>query len=228
MNEERSVRSFVFDWALVIIVSAISLACIRFPPDSHYFSLLDLSISHAHREQVKVPLWLFVLLTVVAPILIITTVSFRQSRVRAHTLNNGLLGLGISLGTATVVLNIKNLAGKPRPDFLDICQPDLSTIEAHTVGGFGQGLSPLWAMVERGICQQGDQALLNDAFRSFPSGYATGKAAAKGIRLSIDISQSRLLASGIFHSGFVSNSAFILLCQLLDRNHSRLEKAQSH
>ncbi|KAF2479823.1 hypothetical protein BDY17DRAFT_302741 [Neohortaea acidophila] len=28
-------------------------------------------------------------------------------------------------------------------------------------------------MVERGICQQGDQALLNDAFRSFPSGYAT-------------------------------------------------------
>lgn len=79
----------------------------------------------------------------------------------------------MSLATATVVLNVKNLAGVPRPDFLERCQPDVDNIAAYTVGGsYGKPISDRWVMVTREICQA-DSRDVNEAFRSFPSGYAT-------------------------------------------------------
>jgi hypothetical protein len=75
-----------------------------------------------------------------------------------------------------IYTGIKNLSGKPRPDFLAICQPDLSKISSHTVGRYGQKISPLWVNVDRAVCQQPDRGVLNDGLRSFPSGYATSKA----------------------------------------------------
>ena len=93
-------------------------------------------------------------------------------------MNAGLLGIGVSLATTTVIFTqVKNLTGKPRPNFLERCQPDLQNIAAHTVGGFGQGLSPLWVMVDVEICQQPNKKWLNDGFRSFPSGYTSGESA---------------------------------------------------
>jgi hypothetical protein len=93
-------------------------------------------------------------------------------------MNAGLLGIGVSFATTTVIFTgVKNLTGKPRPNFLERCQPDLNNIAAHTVGGFGQSFSPLWAMVDVEICQQPDKRWLNDGFRSFPSGYTSGEPA---------------------------------------------------
>jgi len=149
-----------------------------------------MSISHPHREVAKVSLGLFIFLAIIAPVAIIAFVSllspgpeFSSRLVRASTwqrklweVNAGLLGLGVSLATATIIFTgVKNLTGKPRPDFLERCQPSLDHIADHTVGGFGQQVSPLWVMVDGEICQQPDRRWLNDAFRSFPSGYATSE-----------------------------------------------------
>lgn len=163
------------------IVVAVSLALVNVNPDSHDFSIADLSLSYAHRETPEVPLWLLIVLAVIAPAVTIVIVSVQTgslpAQLRLQRLNDALLGLGISLGSATVILNIKNLAGKPRPDFLAICQPDLHNIAAHKVGGYGSGID---VMVYRTICQQPDHLWLNDAFRSFPSGYSTGKHITQG------------------------------------------------
>lgn len=91
-------------------------------------------------------------------------------------MNAGLLGIGVSFATTTIIFTqVKNLTGKPRPNFLQLCQPNLENIAAHTVGGFGQSISPLWVMVDVDICQQPDRNWLKDGFRSFPSGYTSGE-----------------------------------------------------
>ena len=95
---------------------------------------------------------------------------------KLREMNASLLGLGVSLATAIIVFTgVKNLSGKPRPDFLARCDPDVENIVAYTVGGYGQSVSPLWVVVDGGICQQPDKKFLNDGFRSFPSGYATSE-----------------------------------------------------
>ena len=106
-----------------------------------------------------------------------TSTNARERRLeRLRGLNASLLGLGVSLATATIVVTgVKNLSGTPRPDFLARCDPDVSNVAAHKVGGYGQAVSELWVMVDGGTCQQADKKWLNDGFRSFPSGYATSE-----------------------------------------------------
>ena len=171
------------------VATAVALALSSVNPDYHHFSLLDLSISYPHREKAKVGLGLFVFLAIVLPIVTIVFVSIYDPRRSTHPdnrkhwrrslwhINAGLLGLGVSLATSTIVFTgVKSLSGKPRPDFLARCDPDLKQITAHTVGGYGQTVSNLWVVVEGGVCKQLDKNFLNDGFRSFPSGYATSEA----------------------------------------------------
>ncbi len=159
-------------------------------PDFHAFCLLDLSISYPHRSP-KVSPGLFIFLAVIFPILCIVAVSLSRDPRRdlpgqlardqvwprkLWELNAGLLGLGINVATATVICTgVKNLTGKPRPNFVERCQPDLEHVDAHTVGGVGRELAGLWVLVDQGICLQPDKRWLNDGFRSFPSGYATSE-----------------------------------------------------
>lgn len=169
------------------IVIALALSTVN--PDYHHFSLLDLSISYPYRENAKVSLGLFISLSIILPVVVIVIVSLfvpnpavsgsdaRERRLlKLWELNASLLGLGVSLATATIVFTgVKNLSGKPRPDFLARCNPDVGNVAAHRVGGYGQAVSKLWVMVDGGVCQQADTRWLNDGFRSFPSGYATSE-----------------------------------------------------
>ena len=172
------------------VAAAIALALSSVNPDYHHFSLLDPSISYPHRKKAKVGLGLFVFLAIVLPTLTIVFVSIYDHTRRITRpdirkywqrslwhINAGSLGLGVSLATSTIVFTgVKNLSGKPRPDFLARCDPDLKQITARTVGGYGQMVSNLLVMVDGGVCKQLDKNFLNDGFRSFPSGYATSEA----------------------------------------------------
>jgi membrane-associated phospholipid phosphatase len=86
------------------------------------------------------------------------------------------MGLGLSLALAFFFTQgMKNLFGKPRPNLLDRCQPDLSpaSIARNTVGGYASGFNPEWVLVSAGICRQPDSNKLDDGFRSFPSGHSS-------------------------------------------------------
>ena len=154
----------------------------------HTFCILDMSISYPSRAA-KLSLSLFLTLSIAFPLLIIISVvlftnshphllgqhhptSPRTRTQKLKLLNASLLGLGVSLATSTVIFTgVKNLTGKPRPNFLSICDPDLENIEKYAVGGFGAEVSRLWVMVDVEICRQVDKGALRDGFRSFPSGY---------------------------------------------------------
>ena len=77
-----------------------------------------------------------------------------------------------------VTEGLKDIYGKPRPDLLARCQPDLSRIAQYAVGGLGltnlgerYGEAPV--VVDWHICSAPDDSTLSDGFASFPSGHAS-------------------------------------------------------
>ncbi|KAH0392171.1 PAP2 domain-containing protein, partial [Aureobasidium melanogenum] len=152
------------------------------------FSLVDLAISFPYVEHDAVSTALLVVLSLIVPAVVIAIVTalfvpaFSRSRLRDQQywtrklweFNAGWMGLGLSFVLAFFITSgIKNLIGKPRPDLLARCQPDLTNIAAHVVGGYGQDISQKWTLVSSSICTQTDSKLLNEGFRSFLSGHSS-------------------------------------------------------
>ena len=152
------------------------------------FSLLDLSISFPVVAE-SVSLTTLALVAFFAPAAIIALIalllvpgpSAQRSWTRGQVvrrklweLHVGLAGLALSVTVAFFVTQgLKNIVGKPRPHLLALCQPDLMDVASHVVGGFGQDISARWTLVTQSICMQPDAKLLNDGFRSFPSGHSS-------------------------------------------------------
>ena len=122
------------------LAAAIALAPSSVNPNYQHFSLRDLSISYPYRERAKIGLGLFLFLVVALPFVTIVFVSIydhrRSTRNHWHQslwhINAGLLGPGVSLATSTIILTgVKNLSGKPRPDFLARREPDLEHHRSH-------------------------------------------------------------------------------------------------
>lgn len=97
-------------------------------------------------------------------------------------LHVGWLGLALSLASAWFITNgMKNLFGKPRPDLLSRCNPDIENFTKYIVGGeaVADGFQRLVsADICRGMENRDDaQSLLEDGFRSYPSGHSSSAAA---------------------------------------------------
>lgn len=92
-------------------------------------------------------------------------------------LHVGWLGLALALASTWAITNgMKNLFGKPRPDMLSRCNPDLANWEDHIVGGLNVD-NGYHRLVAASICQGVDGRDLADGFRSYPSGHSSASAA---------------------------------------------------
>jgi len=157
-------------------------------PYKRPFSLLDLSISFPFFPE-TISITTVGLVSIVAPGVIIAVVALllvpgpKYSRqlsrknllaLKLWELEKGLAGLALSVACAFFITQaLKNLFGKPRPNCIAACMPDLSRVAEHTIGGYGQSLDPRWTLVSATICTNPDTSVVNDAFRSFPSGHCT-------------------------------------------------------
>lgn len=171
--------------AAVGVAAAIS----NITPNMRPFSPVDQNISYPFTRHEKVPNLLLLAVAVLAPAVIIfliclffvpgPTVDRRTPRIKIWRRklwewNTGWLGLALGLATAFLVTNgMKNLFGKPRPDLLSRCDPDLAHIRDHVVGGYAGQVDEGILLVSHTICR--NRALLDDGFRSFPSGHASCK-----------------------------------------------------
>lgn len=92
-------------------------------------------------------------------------------------LHTGWLGLALALMGAWFITNgMKNLFGKPRPDLLSRCHPDLENLTQYIVGGYSN-TSSNGQLVSADICKNTNKKILDDGFRSYPSGHSSSAAA---------------------------------------------------
>ncbi|PHH73298.1 hypothetical protein CDD80_3916 [Ophiocordyceps camponoti-rufipedis] len=192
LSSLRLAASYAFDWIILIVVVVIAGFLGRIEPQKRPFSLDDPNISFPFTEHQAVPTWLLVVLSALLPAVIILIVSVLlvpgatvpkktpQSLIwkrKLWEIHVGWLGLLLSVGSAFFFISgIKNMCGKPRPDLLSRCEPDLARRDMYRVGGFaGEAAGAL--LYSGNICQQKDKYKLDDGFRSYPSGHSATAAA---------------------------------------------------
>lgn len=157
-------------------------------PNHHPFALTDASISLPKRPS-TVPTGPMVVVALIAPAVFIVLIvlflvpgsSVPKSTPRSVLLrykvwewNAGWMGLALAAASVFMATEgLKSLYGKPRPDMLDRCNPDLSNIGAYAVGGLGQRIAGAPIMVTWEICQNKSDELKVAGFESFPSGHAS-------------------------------------------------------
>ena len=77
-----------------------------------------------------------------------------------HKVHVTILGFLVTLTLTSLLTDIlKNVIGRPRPDFLSRCMPRKGT--------------PGNVLVEWTVCTQPNKGMLQDGWRSFPSGHSS-------------------------------------------------------
>jgi diacylglycerol diphosphate phosphatase / phosphatidate phosphatase len=112
-----------------------------------------------------------------AGVLILWIIAFQPSVHKAHVT---VLGLGISIILTSFITDVlKDAIGRPRPDLIARCSPEIST--------------PTDSLVTIEICTEMQRHLLHDGWRSFPSGHSSFSFAGLGYLAMFFASQTRAL-----------------------------------
>ncbi|KAJ5931140.1 hypothetical protein N7466_006633 [Penicillium verhagenii] len=185
------VLSYIIDWVFIIAVALFGYAFYKQTPNQHPFSLTDPSISYPYTEHETVTDTTLILVSVLAPaaVILITALAiipgtaapagikpskYQTLRRKLWEWNAGWMGLGIALaGVWMSTQGLKVLIGKPRPDLLARCNPNLDDITTYTVGGLGEKLTGAATLVSYKICQDQSSLVTVDGFSSFPSGHSS-------------------------------------------------------
>lgn len=186
------VASYISDWVILVVAAAVGYVLGNITPNQRPFNLDDREISFPLTPKETVTTTVLVLVSVVAPVAVVFLVCLifvpgpttpkgipraLRWRRKLWELHIGWLSLALSVVGAWFITScMKNLFGKPRPDLLARCQPDLSRAASYLVGGFRDGFQD-GQLVSAAICRNTDKATLNEGFRSFPSGHSSISAA---------------------------------------------------
>ncbi|KAI9320217.1 phosphatidic acid phosphatase type 2/haloperoxidase [Dichotomocladium elegans] len=181
-STKRIILSYLPDWILVILM-AIAFYCIDLiTPFRRRFSLEDKTIMFPHSPEDSVRMWVVGIICFLAPILIIAVLGlgYKRSVIDFHSgvlgnikisvswtrkslCDSSFIGLCLSLSMCVMLTTvIKITVGRPRPDFIDRCQPSPGAVD------------PVLGLSDYTICTTpADSHLMIDGFKSFPSGHSS-------------------------------------------------------
>lgn len=160
-QRRRLFIAYAPDWIVTIVLVAAFYFLNKVDGFKREFSVTDTSLRFPYAVHERVPSLALFFIAFVAPLVLqwIINILTTRSRWDAH---NSALGLVLSLSLAGAFTQVvKMTVGRPRPDVLDRCHPDPSTVD------------PPFGLSSVAICHQSDSSILNDGFMSFPSGHSS-------------------------------------------------------
>ncbi|KAK1922989.1 phospholipid metabolism-related protein [Papiliotrema laurentii] len=155
-------RSYAPDWLLAALLWGVLAILNKSGGHKREFSLNDISIQHSHAVHERVPPFLLGIISAGIPLAILVPLSLFIGKSRWDT-HNAVIGLFMSYTMTGVVTQIiKMSVGRPRPDLIARCLPREGAAD-HPVFGL--------STVE--ICTSTNKLVLDDGFKSFPSGHSS-------------------------------------------------------
>ncbi|KAG6831169.1 hypothetical protein H0H92_012309 [Tricholoma furcatifolium] len=125
------------------------------------FSVTDTSLAHPYAVHERVPDVALYFICFVAPLVLQPVINLLTIR-SWWDFHNSTLGLILGLAiTGAITQFTKITVGRPRPDLLDRCQLPSGTTD------------PEFGLTYWQQCTQTNKAILEDGFRSFPSGHSS-------------------------------------------------------
>ncbi|KAI1826765.1 PAP2 superfamily protein [Xylaria intraflava] len=152
--------SFASDYlGFAAILTTYILIVVFVEPFHRMFYVNNLNLAFPHAEIERVPVWLNIVYSVVAPLgLVIVYNSVYRASFHKH--HNTILGLAVALALSALLTEIvKNGVGRPRPDLIARCKPAPGT-KSDTLVTFE-------------VCTETNHHTLHDGWRSFPSGHSS-------------------------------------------------------
>ncbi|KAJ2352941.1 hypothetical protein GGF43_003619 [Coemansia sp. RSA 2618] len=161
-EKQRRIRllvAYIPDWIILILINLAGGLFGKLGPRHREFSLHDHSIQYSHHTS-YVPDFVPPLVAYATPVL--SALAFLILRRRNwHDFHCTVLGIFMAMGHNNTATNIiKNVVGRPRPDFIARCQPNITE-------------NPPLRLVDYRVCTQTDLGYLREGMRSFPSGHAS-------------------------------------------------------
>lgn len=188
---KKVIFSYIVDYLIIVVLIGVFAIVDKIPPFHQHFSLDNYTLHYPFAVKERVPvIWLCVYV-IGAPAVVIgiytlvidglfshqTTMPSGRSGIkrlsgryrfkdRLWELNCGILGLALSVAAAfTITGALKNAIGKPRPDLMSRCEADPVKIAAVRAVNY--------TLATIDICTQKDDYILQDGFKSFPSGHSS-------------------------------------------------------
>lgn len=142
-----------------LLLTAYLLIVFFVEPFHRMFFINNININYPHALQERVPVsWNIIYAGIVPAVFIVIWLSIARAEV--HKFHVTILGLAISIFlTCFITDSVKNAVGRPRPDLIDRCIPASGT--------------PKDILVTISVCTQTDYHVLQDGWRSFPSGHSS-------------------------------------------------------
>ncbi|KAI1845685.1 hypothetical protein JX265_005375 [Neoarthrinium moseri] len=182
------ILSYVTDWIVLIAFGVVGTVLGTITPNKRHFALDDPNISFPFTENETVTSVTLLICNAVIPIVVIffvvlvfvpgptvpkgTPRSLIWKR-KLWELHTGWLGLAMALlGAWFITSSMKNLFGKPRPDLISRCNPDYAHEQDYYVVPNSRA-----RLVSADICLNKDKHIMDDGFRSYPSGHSSSAAA---------------------------------------------------
>ncbi|RPA81261.1 PAP2-domain-containing protein [Ascobolus immersus RN42] len=178
----RNLVLAILSWLCTLIIIAFSLSLSFFTPSYRPFNPSDPAISYPYQTNSTVPTWALFIISTFAPAFIIfvrialyPALPFTKKgwdhvaiRTRIVWLHQSLLGLAASLAITLLLIDgLKNILGKPRPDFISRC----GLVDDWDNGDYYAGPTKNLISVRACTAPYGKHEL-KDGFRAFPSGHA--------------------------------------------------------
>lgn len=172
-NRVLLIAGCVVDWIVIFVSVFVFQRLGKIDGHRQRSSLADILLQYSYTGSSTVPNYALIILSVILPTLsIFLWTVFTEHRIRGAKgslnlrlwhLQSSLLGLALSISLSQVITNLfKITVGRPRPDLISRCVPAAGSTDAS-----------LYGLSTCEICTQMSPSLLQDVFRSFPSGHSS-------------------------------------------------------